>query len=314
VEGRGVTDYALVFSGQGSERAGMLSDILKKGYGAEETEMLQEHLGREIGSLAASVKGGAAAANNQILLYLYHLIMSKVLIDAIGYPPRVCLGHSFGQLSALANSKAVAFRDMTAFICLRAEVIDRPSIEVKARLRSVHGITLEGFWELQESEGLGGAVELALHNQKEQVVVAATDHGEQRLAELSDRYRYVIRDINVSRPYHTAFMEEYNKALLPFVSAMTFSQSDYPVCVNNSRRLVSDPESFLDEMKIQMVRPVFWYESVFSIASEVGAFVIVDPSDTQAKIIRRITDKKICNVNNLGAVGMIGKRGLRNVG
>jgi len=59
-----------------------------------------------------------------------------------------------------------------------------------------------------------------------------------------------------------------------------------------------------------MIKPVFWYDSVIDVEKEVDAFIIIDPSETQFKILRRITNKKLHNLNNLGAIKMIEKKGV----
>ncbi|MDR0288350.1 MAG: acyltransferase domain-containing protein [Clostridiales bacterium] len=310
MDGVKMMKYVLVFSGQGSEHVGMFNSFLNESDDLEWTiEVFKERIGLDISNFINSNDREVVAMNNQILLYVYHQIVSKMLIEKIGFSPILCMGHSFGQFSALVNSGTVAFIDMAKFIVERTKIINSPDIEVKAVFKSIHGITIEAFNEFQEKEGLKGDVELALHNQKEQIVVAVTEDGKNKLNLLSNTYNYVIKAMNVSRPYHTIFMEEYNSLLLPYIKEMNFKNSQYPVFMNNSTRAINNGQLLLAETEIQMTKPVFWYESIEKVSDIIDAFFIIDPGETQFKIIKRISDKRIYNVNNMGVIKSIEKRG-----
>ena len=303
--------YALVFSGQGSERVGMFRELLKESNQLNQIlDLFRKQLNLDLQEAVTTKDADVVAKNNQLLLCIYHHIMSDLVVGKVGVPPTYCMGHSFGQFMALASSKAVELIDIAGFIKKRIDIIHNPNIEVKASFKSIHGLTKENVELLITEEGLEKEVELALHNQKEQVVCAVTEVGGERLEALSEKYKYILKEVNVSRPYHTSFMEEYNQRLLPHIEEMKFSNPWIPVVTNHSKKGISDKERLKEETRIQMVKPVFWFESVMNVAEEVDSFVIIDPSDTQFKILRRITNKKIHHVNNMGMVKMLEKRGL----
>ena len=303
--------YAVVFSGQGSERVGMFNDLVRESNLLSKLLMsIGAVLPNNIKEIISSTDRSVIAKNNQILLLLFHYLMSHYVVDKIGRDPEFCMGHSFGQFSALVSSGAIALSDMIGFIVERAKILNDPSIQVKASFKSIHGMTIERFRDFYKTESLLGNVELALHNQLEQVVVAATHTGEELLKKHSDNYGYVIKDINVSKPYHTQFMDEYNDHLQPYIRDLSFATPNIPVFMSNSKTPAVHKDALEDETKIQMIKPVYWYESVLAVSEKVDAFVIVDPSDTQFKIIKRISPARIHTINNFGAVKMIEKRGV----
>lgn len=302
--------YALVFSGQGSERAGMFAQLSKETDKLENIiALLKERLDLDISNVITSKDPAVIAKNNQILLYIFHQVLSGLAAETLGYPPALCMGHSFGQFSALANSGALSFSCMAAFIGERSRIINLPEIAVEASYQSIFGLTLNAFSDLLQAEGLTGQVELALHNQKEQIVAAVTASGSAKLSALGARYNFMLKDVNVSRPYHTSFMEKFNQKLLPYIERLDFADPAYPVFVNNSRQALAQAGLLYEETKIQMVKPVYWYDSVKSVADMVDAFVIIDPGETQLKIIQRITNKKIYNITSFAALRCI-KKGL----
>jgi len=306
-----VKKYALIFSGQASERVGMFNDLLKEPTALNQLlDTLKEQLNIDIYNAVTTKDSAVVAKNNQPLLSIYHYLMAKLIIDKIGYMPAFCMGHSFGQLSAFTCAGATSFVDMARFINKRMDIINSDEIEVKASFKSIHGMTLDIFEQFRVEEELIGQVELALHNQREQIVCAATKSGEEKLICLSTKYGYVLKDVHVSRPYHTLFMEEYNQLLTPYIEKIEFAKPEYPIVLNHSKKAVTDVKSLHEELMIQMIKPVFWHDSITDVADEVDAFVIIDPSETQSKILRRITNKKIHNLNNLGAVKIIEKKGV----
>jgi len=303
--------YALVFSGQGSERVGMFRDFLKEPTTLNATlALLKEQLNLDLRAAVETKDPAVVASHNQFLLCLYHHLMANLVMEKIGYLPSFALGHSFGQFSALAVATAVPFTDMVGLVASRTEIINSDEIEVKALFKSIHGMTWEEVEDFLHTEQLDAEVAPALQNQKEQVVCAATGKGAKQLECLAEKFHYLLKEVPVSRPYHTSYMEEYNQKLLPFIEALSIAPPLFPVVLNFSKRGLSDPNAIKEEMKIQMVKPVYWYDSVLVIEPEVDAFVIIDPSETQVKILRRITNKKIHHVNQMGTLKMLEKRGV----
>jgi len=303
--------YALVFSGQGSERVGMFRDFLKDPTMLNPTlELLKEQLNLDLREAVETKDPTVVASFNQFLLCLYHYLMANLVIEKIGYLPNCALGHSFGQFSALAATKAVSFTDMIALVHKRTEIINSDEIEVKALFKSIHGMTWEEVGTFLRAEQIDTEVVPALQNQKEQVVCAATSKGAKQLESLAERYHYLLKDVPVSRPYHTSYMEEYNQQLQPFIEALPIASPLFPIVLNYSKKILSDPNAIKEEMKVQMTKPVYWYDSVLAVEPEVDAFVIIDPSETQAKILRRITNKKIHHVNQMGTLKMLEKKGV----
>lgn len=302
--------YALVFSGQGSERVGLLSDFINESEFENISTKLHSLLGIDIKNIAASRNQADIAGNNQMLLSVFHYLMAQQLIEQIGYMPKLCLGHSFGQFSAILNSGAVSFYDMVGLVYERMRIINNPNIEVCASLKSINGMKIDEFEDFLENENLGDDVELALHNQSEQIVCAVTEEGEKRLEALAGKYKYLVKEIHVSRPYHTSFMKEFNELFVPHVEQLKITTPICKVLLNNSKQTTNDESIFRDETKIQMVRPVHWYDSIKIAEESVDVFVIVDPGETQLKVIKRITEKRLYNVSGIAMAKMIGKKGL----
>jgi len=303
--------YALVFSGQGSERVGMFRDFLKQPTTLDAVlALLKDKLNLNLRAAVEAKDAAIVASHNQYLLCLYHHLMANLVVEKIGYLPSFALGHSFGQFSALVATKAVSLTDMIALVSKRTKIINSDKIEVKASFKSIHGMTWEEVGAFLQTEQLEKEVAPALQNQKEQVVCAATSKGAKQLESLAEQYHYLLKEVPVSRPYHTSYMDEYNQRLLPYIEALPIASPLFPIIANFSKKGLSDPNAIKEEMKVQMVKPVYWHDSVLAIAPDVDAFVIIDPSETQTKILCRITNKKIHHVNQMGTLKMLEKKGV----
>ena len=306
--------YAIVFSGQGTERVGMFIDILKQADRYNEFfARLEGRLGTSLYNVLRSTNLSVVTANNQILLSIFHHLTAGLVMEAIGRPPIMCLGHSFGQFSALANCGAVDFFDVADFVLTRQQIINNPQVVVTAAMKSVHGATHDNLIRLCRENELESDVAVALHNQADQIVCAVTSEGAVRLDELAASNAYVVKDVNVSRPYHTRFMVEYNRMLMPFIHALAIKPPRWPVLLNHSITPTLCPDKIRAEMAIQMVRPVYWYDSIMLASEQAELFVVIDPSNVQTKMLEKAlkqADKKsqVLHIANASGINRIKNR------
>lgn len=294
--------YAIVLSGQGSEKVGMFNSMLKDSQKAIRLlEQIEDLTHRDIKEIIGSnnPKEIMNPQNNQILIFLFHTVMSSLVMEEMGEAPSVILGHSLGQICSLGITGALKEDETLSFILKRTEIINDEDIEIKAKFKNVFGITRDELKKVIEQNELDEHLKIALHNQQTQIVVAADQIGEKELIRLIDTYRYVVKDMTVSRPYHTTFMKEYNSRLLPHILKLNMNDAKIPILHNYSKEYLTKAEDILDELKIQMVKCVNWYDSILKVDETVDKFIIMDPSGGQTKIISKISNKSLYNISNI---------------
>lgn len=291
--------YSIVLSGQGSEKIAMLKDVVSESSYAREliqeaSELVKIDLFKVIES--KNILDITDPRVNQILIFLFHNIYSKLTIEKIGSKPDFVMGHSLGQLCSYSVSNVVSTSDMLGFLKKRTDIINDDSIELKASFVNCFGISYESAKALIEENMLQEDVAIGLHNQELNNVLAVTPKGKEEIAKLSKIHKFIVQDLAVARPYHTFFMQEYNEKLLPIIESLAFHDTDIPVLLNNSCRIESLGEKIKEETRIQMVEPVFWYESLKQAHCE--NYVVLDPMKSQCKILGKNVDGNILSVSN----------------
>lgn len=292
-------EYALILSGQGSERPGMLKDaIAEYEFAHDLVAEAQKYTGLDLFDIIKSndLKKIADPRVNQFIIFLFHNIYSRLVIEKLGQKPEFVAGHSVGQLCSYAVSGAVSVEDMLAFLKDRTDIINDSSIDLKASFYNCFGITYDDMNSIISEHGLQEEIEIGLHNQETNVVVAVTEKGREKLEELKETYKFLVKKLDVARPYHTHFMNEYNSKLLPVIQKMNFKNPDFPILLNNGCKLEYNGDVIKAETEIQMIKPVFWYKSLNAVQCD--NYIVLDPSKSQAKILSKIVKKNIVTVYN----------------
>lgn len=166
------------------------------------------------GFLGQNTSGSAHAADaQQVGIYASGVLSARYLIDR-GVKPLLLLGHSFGEVAALAVGGAFDYEEGARLICARV-----------ASLQAVHqppGGMLAVMCDESRAQALvdriaPSSVEIALVNHPSQTVVSGTQADLQRLAS-------VLRDHGISGiplasryPFHSSQLRE---AVAPFATAV----------------------------------------------------------------------------------------------
>lgn len=296
-------EYSLILSGQGSEKTAMLRDVVDNNEFAKEfiqksEEILKIRLMDIINS--NDIKKITDPKVNQFMLFLFHNIYSKLIMESFNEMPNFIAGHSVGQLCSYSVSGVALVEDMLGFLKERTDIINDVSIQNRAKFVNGFGITYDAMNELIQENQLGEYIDIGLHNGETNIVVAVTEEGREKLGELSAVHRFIIKDLAIARPYHTHFMDEYNEKLLPFIQKMNFKNADFPILLNNRCELECDGSAIKEETKIQMIKPVFWYESLKK--SECDNYLVLDPSKNQCKILSKIVKGKVISISSFASI------------
>ncbi len=295
--------YAIILSGQGSERLGMLKGIVEKYDFAKKLVAIAEKM-FEI-NLYEIINSNDRnkiidPKINQIMIFLFHNIYYQLIIGNLGIKPNFIAGHSVGQLCSYSISGTVSIEEMLVFLKKRTDIINDDTITIRAQFYNCFGVTYEDMDRSIRENGLQNDIDIGLHNQEKNVVVAVTEKGKEKLYEMASRYKFIIKKLEIARPYHTHFMEEYNRKLVPVIQKMNFKRADIPILLNNKCKLECDGDMIKRETEVQMIKPVFWYESLNQVKCD--NFVVLDPSQSQSKILSKIVSGNIISVYNISCL------------
>jgi acyl transferase domain-containing protein/acyl carrier protein len=192
-------------------------------------------------------------------------------IDA-GLAPSALVGHSFGQLTALAVSGVLSLKDGIALVTGRARLMQTAwgpeTGEMISILADLHTVT-RLITQPDESGDGNGDLEIACFNGRTSHVVVGNAEAVDRLQGLLDGEGIRYKRLNVSHGFHSKFTESILPGLEECAGGLTFHEPRVPI--ETCSKDVSWSE--FDAAKIvQHTRtPVYFAQAVDRVIARLGA-------------------------------------------
>jgi [acyl-carrier-protein] S-malonyltransferase len=202
--------------------------------------------------------------NAQPALFVLEYAVSQELLKE-GIEPEVLLGHSLGEITALAVASVFSFEDGVRIARKRGELMQR---EVKREESAMVALIKPDLPALKKAVEGEREVFIANYNSPDQVVLSGKkDAIERFLREQKGLFRKGI-PLKVSAPFHTPFMRKAGEELYEFLKEISISPPRYPVVSNFTADLYpSHREGILSLLRDQIFHPVRFYDGIEKILS-----------------------------------------------
>ncbi len=288
--------YALLFPGQGSQRAGMGAPWRDHPSWAV-VERLSDASGIDLADLLVDADADTlrATANAQPATFA----LSLVILDAVGRAglagdPAAVAGHSLGEYSALVAAGVLADTDAARLVAARGSAMQAAADAAPGTMAAVLG--LDPAAVARACEDVDGAW-TANDNAPGQVVIAGTEAG---VAEASEAARSLgakrVMALPVGGAFHSPLMAPAQEPLDRAVAAAAFGPARVAVVTNVDAAAHRD--GFDRLLSAQLVAPVRWRESLQTLAAMgVSRFVELGPGTELSGMVKRtVPDSQRANV------------------
>jgi [acyl-carrier-protein] S-malonyltransferase len=289
---------ALLFPGQGSQRAGMgkriaeISQAARRVF-ADADDALDFPLSKlcidaSDGELADTVNTQPAilATSMAYLAYLRERLQQR----GRQLRPSVMAGHSMGQFSAAVAAGSLDFGDGLRLVLERGRIMAEWARTRPGGLVTILGLNERAVRQVCREASPDGSVGVAVVNGPGQTVISGDTSPLQRAMQLArERGARVLR-LPISTPGHTPMMRDAAKQLSRSMNSISFRDPDPPLVSNISAKLLTRAEEVRQELADQICAAVQWARCVLAMANEgAGTFVEVGPGQALSNMVRRLT-------------------------
>lgn len=288
---------AIVFPGQGSQYLGMSMDfnenfdVSRKVF--QEIEDITHINVRKI--ISENPSDNLNQTNyTQIAIFGASIAIYKALLNEFGLEilkPKIFLGHSLGEYSALAASNFINISDASTLIKKRGELM-HSSIEPNVSgMAAIIGKNADFIDDVIKKNNL--QIVIANDNSPMQVVVSGLADdiiSSEKIFSENGIKRYV--KLNVSAAFHSSLMIDAQKKLISEIDKINFNDSNSPIISNYDSKINLNSNTIINALKNQMANRVKWTDSIKKLEETDTTHIIeIGPGKVLSGLISRITKK-----------------------
>jgi [acyl-carrier-protein] S-malonyltransferase len=287
-------EMAFVFPGQGSQSAGMLSEL------ALENALIEETFAQASGSLGYDLwqlvqnnpedKLNKTEFTQPALLTASYAIW-RVWNQKSELSPIVLAGHSLGEYTALVCAEVLSLEDAAALVADRGKYMQAAVPEGMGAMAAILGLENEQVIELCENASSANEIVSAANfNSTGQIVIAGHKQAVEKgiiLAKQAGAKRAMLLPVSV--PSHCFLMKNAAEQLADRMEKINFSEAKIPIIQNVDLAQRTSPEEIKLALLQQLYKPVRWVETIEKIHSmNISKIIECGPGKVLAGLIKRI--------------------------
>ncbi|MUL09371.1 ACP S-malonyltransferase [Aliivibrio fischeri] len=288
-----MSNFAIVFPGQGSQAVGMLAELGEQHEVVTQTfAEASDALGYDLWSL---VQNGPAEDLNQTFRTQPALLATSVALWRVWQEqglaqPSVLAGHSLGEYSALVCAGVIDFKEAIKLVELRGQLMQEAVPAGVGAMYAIIGLDNESIAKACEDAAQGEVVSPVNFNSPGQVVIAGNKDAVERAGALcKEAGAKRALPLPVSVPSHCALMKPAADKLAVALENIEFSTPTLPVINNVDVIAETDPAKIKDALVRQLYGPVRWTEVVENMAEQgVETLYEVGPGKVLTGLTKRI--------------------------
>jgi [acyl-carrier-protein] S-malonyltransferase len=287
---------AFLFTGQGSQFAGMGQDLADQSEVARATfEEADAVLGEPLSKMCfeGPEESLALTENTQPAT----LTVSIAAFRAVGRTPDLAAGHSLGEYSALTAAGSLTFADALRLVRERARRMQQAVPAGQGGMVVLRKTTEEDARAIAAKASEHGVCDVANLNAPGQIVLSGETAAMDAVVELAGP-RKALR-LAVSVPFHSSLLAKAAAEFASVLRDVEIRDPAFPIYCNVDARPVGHADEVRDALERQFARSVLWQTTIERMIRDEGvtSFVEFGPKPTLSRMVPQIA-------NEIGAEGV----------
>lgn len=253
---------AFIFPGQGCQYVGMGKTLYDEYQNVRDIfQEANDAVGFDLKKMCfdGNLKELNDVENMMLAILTVSYCVFDVYMKEIGVQPVITAGHSLGEYTALLCSGALSFNDALYLVRLRGRLGKELLENRKANMSVIYDINKsivdEECKNICQKDRI---VQIACYNAYDQVVISGDEDlvmkVEDRIVSLNGQITPILN----SPPYHSSLMEQASQKLKEKLEGIQFGNFKWPVISNVSAIPYLNENKIIDNLTMQIKKPVQW--------------------------------------------------------
>lgn len=276
-----------IFSGQGSHRPGMSSNLYNTFQLAKDRiELSNNILGYDISEIMFSAEENVLRQTQyaQPAIFIHSTIIFDLIKDRKEFV--AVAGHSLGEFSALYANNFFDFETGLQIVDIRAKAMHECELNNPGKMSAVIGASIDKIQTICDSVDC----QIANINSDSQIVISGSEESIDLASESLKTIGAKVIPLSVSGAFHSKLMSEAKNKLTDIINISRFNEVSSPIVSNFNAR----PNRSIEEIKHALIEqidnPVQWSKSIKSLGELSNEFVEIGPKKVLSNIIKKIDD------------------------
>lgn len=288
-----------VFPGQGSQKQGMLTDMLSSQAVVKDTFLeASEVLGQDLVQITQDNPEGLLDRTEitQPALLTASVALWRAWMQNKGSLPEMLAGHSLGEYSALVCANVINFSDAVRLVHMRGKYMQQAVPAGTGAMAAIIGMDDSRIDSICQQVAQGEVVAAVNFNSPGQTVIAGSKEAVGRAMEAcKEAGAKRALPLNVSVPSHCALMKPAAEQLAGELANTEFRAPSLPVVQNINGRATREPGEIRENLLKQLYMPVQWVDTIYCMRDfGVGKIVECGPGKVLAGLVKRIHPEIDC--------------------
>lgn len=276
-----------IFSGQGSHRPGMSSNLYNTFQLAKDRiELSNNILGYDISEIMFSAEENVLRQTQyaQPAIFIHSTIIFDLIKDQ-----KECVavaGHSLGEFSALYANNFFDFETGLQIVDVRAKAMHECELNNPGKMSAVIGASIDKIQTICDSVDC----QIANINSDSQIVISGSEESIDMASESLNTIGAKVIPLSVSGAFHSKLMSEAKNKLTDIINISRFNEVSSPIVSNFNARPNRSTEEIKHALIEQIDNPVQWSKSIKSLGELSNNFVEIGPKKVLSNIIKKIDD------------------------